>query len=81
MNRCEKCNMEMIEEFTSIDNKSICQECLEKEIYKERRKIYKKYRKENFKKIMDYLLIGLFIGFGISYFTVMVFLAIKELIK
>lgn len=81
MNRCAHCNKETIEEFTSMDNSIICQECLEEEIYKERRRIYKKYRKEKRKKVMDHILIGLFIGFGISYFTVMVFLALKVLIK
>lgn len=30
---------------------------------------------------MDYILIGTFIGFGISYGTIMILIAIKEMVK
>ena len=45
---CEKCKKEIEDSFTSIDNKQICQECLEKEIYKERYKIHKEIRRRHF---------------------------------
>lgn len=49
--KCEKCKKETINSFTSKDNKEICSECLEKEIYKERIKISKKYRRLNLKRL------------------------------
>ena len=44
--KCSRCKKDTNEEFTSNDNKPICRNCLEKEIYKEREKIIKKYRKK-----------------------------------
>lgn len=77
MSKCSKCKKDIQEEFTSSDFKIICQNCLEQEIYKERYRIYKKDRKEKLRKIMNQILIGIFIGFGISYITVMFFLLLK----
>lgn len=37
--KCNICNKEVEESFTSNKNKQICKECLEKEIYKERKKV------------------------------------------
>lgn len=83
--KCKKCKKEIKSCFTSSDNKEICKECLEKEIYVERHKIYKNMKKESLKrrlkKIMDYLLIGIFIGFAICYFVTMVIMIIKELVR
>lgn len=45
--KCEKCKKETTEEYTSNKNKIICKECLEKEIYKERKRIIRKMKKEN----------------------------------
>lgn len=45
--KCEICKKESLEEYTSKDNKKICKECLEKEIYKERKRIYKRAKKKN----------------------------------
>lgn len=39
--KCSRCKKEMNEEYTSKDNKTICKECLEKEIYKERKRVIK----------------------------------------
>ena len=44
--KCEKCRKEIIDSFTSKKNKQLCKGCIEKEIYKEREKIIKKYRKK-----------------------------------
>lgn len=78
---CEKCKKESIKEYTSKDNEIICEECLEKEIYKERERIYKKDKKQRVIKKVSNLLIGIFIGFGISYITVMLIMIIKLLIR
>ena len=42
--KCDKCKKEIKESYTSDDNKTVCKECLEKEIYKQRKKIIKKFR-------------------------------------
>ena len=44
--KCEKCKNNFENLFTSKDNKQICEKCLEKEIYKERKKTIKKYRND-----------------------------------
>ena len=43
--RCSKCKKYTEDTFTSKNGKLICRECLESEIYKERRKTMKKYKK------------------------------------
>lgn len=57
---CYRCKKEIKESYTSKDNKTICKECLEKEIYKERKRVIKneqRHRKdtrktnEQFRKI------------------------------
>lgn len=45
--KCENCKKDTTEEYTSNKGKTICKECLEKEIYKERKRIIKKMKKEN----------------------------------
>ena len=42
--KCEKCKKEIESSFTSNDNKSVCKECLEQEIYNQRKRIKKKYK-------------------------------------
>lgn len=44
--KCDRCKKEMKESYTSNDNKTICRECLEKEIYKQRKKIIKKSKRK-----------------------------------
>lgn len=39
--KCSKCKKETKDCYTSKDNKAICKECLEKEIYKERKRVIK----------------------------------------
>lgn len=43
--KCCRCKKETKEEYTSNDNKTICRECLEKEIYKERKKMIKRSKR------------------------------------
>lgn len=46
--KCEKCRKNYEYLFTSNKDKQLCKECLEKEIYKERKKVIKKYRKKKY---------------------------------
>jgi len=43
--RCSNCKKEIEDSFTSNDNKQICKECLEKEIYKYRKRVIKNERR------------------------------------
>lgn len=43
--KCEKCKNNFEYLFTSKDNKQICEKCLEKEIYKERKRVIKNERR------------------------------------
>lgn len=43
--KCNRCKKETKESYTSNDNKTICRECLEKEIYKERKKMIKRSKR------------------------------------
>lgn len=43
--KCQKCKKEIKESFTSDNYEEICKECLEKEIYKKRKKTVKKYKR------------------------------------
>lgn len=48
--RCYICKKEVKETFTLDNQKMVCNKCLEKEIYKERRKIMKKYKRPSYRK-------------------------------
>jgi len=43
--KCSKCKRDTRDTFTLDNNKLVCKECLEKEIYKERKQIMKKYKR------------------------------------
>ena len=43
--RCNNCKKEIKELYTSREYKLICKECLEKEIYEERKRVIKNERK------------------------------------
>lgn len=48
---CYRCKKEIKESYTSKDNKTICKECLEKEIYKERKRVIKNEQGRTRKRI------------------------------
>lgn len=77
--KCENCKKETTQVFTSSKDKLICSQCLEQEIYKTRKNIVKKHKKRV--KFMDNMLIGILIGFGISYITLMVLMLIKIIFR
>jgi DNA-directed RNA polymerase subunit RPC12/RpoP len=76
---CEKCKKDTLEEYTSKDNKIICRECLEQEIYKQRKQIIKKNSKKA--KQMDMILMITFIGFCICYTLIMLLVFIKMILR
>lgn len=81
MMKCDRCKLEVDTLFTSNKNKSICKECLEKEIYSSRKKILIKEKNKKRLKIMDKILMNVFIIFCICYMITMLFMLIKEFIK